>query len=273
MVPVFLIKPFLDMASSVWAMPEEQWINDAVTKDDIAMLKNEAKGDSSIDKVNFRQQMLDMWYSKRGIELKVRELPGRARVVFLGTEEQWSKIPWALWSRIFQAIGHPIGRVLFYAHPSQRFFPAAGSQIGPENINGGYTNICSKERIVIYRYEEATRVLLHELLHTACFDKEKSVEDLEAHTEAWTELFLCAILSMGRLTSFRALWKQQCHWIYRQCAFLETSVKTPADYAWRYITGKRDILRGLGFLLEELGQGLEPGPELSPRFTTPEWPL
>ena len=272
MAPAFLFlrNPFLDMASSVWAMPEEQWIGDSPTEADIKLLYQEAQQGSEIDKVNFRQQMIDKWKAKE-VDLKVKELPGRTRVVFLGTEEQWQRIPWALWVRIFQAIGHPIGRILFYAHPSGRFFNSTESKpLGPENINGGYTNLCSQERIVIYRYEEATRVLLHELLHTACFDKEKGVEDLEAYTEAWTEVFLCAILSKGKGGSFKKLWKQQCRWIYHQCAELHDTVKGPADYAWRYITGKRDVLKSLGFL-EDCKEPIKV--ELSPRFTTPEWPI
>jgi hypothetical protein len=263
--------PFLDMASSVWAMPEEQWIDDSATKEDIDMLKKEANGDSMIDKVNFRQQMLDKW-KKKEVDLFIKELPGRTRVVFLGSKEQFAKIPWALWARIFQGIGHPIGRILFYGHPSERFFPSTGEAIGAEHVNGGYTNLCSQERIVIYRYEEATRVLLHELLHTACFDKEKGVEDLEANTEAWTEIFLCALLSKGKSGAFSILWLKQCNWIKAQCTMLESSgqVNGPGDYAWRYINGKRNVLYGLGFLKKCSGPIAG---KLTPRFTTPEWPI
>ena len=271
MAPAFLIKPFLDMASSIWAMPEEKWINDAAIKDDIDFLYKEAESGSIIDKVNFRKQVIDMWKEKK-VELKVRELPGRTRVVFLGTEDQWQRIPWSLWSRIFQAFDFPVGRILFYAHPSERFFNSSNTPLSSENINGGYTNICSKERIVIYRYEEATRVLLHELLHSACFDEEKAVEDLEAHTEAWTEILLCAILSKGQGGTFNRLWKQQCRWIYHQCNELRQSVNGPQDYAWRYITGKRDVLKRLG-LLEDCREPLDSRVMLSPRFTTPEWPI
>ena len=259
------------MASSVWAMPEEQWVDDRPTSEDINMLKKEAKGDSMIDKVNFRQEMLDKWQSKSdGVDLFVKELPGRTRVVFLGTSDQFAKIQWPLWARIFQGIAHPIGRILFYGHPSERFFARPGEPFGPENVNGGYTNLCSQERIVIYRYEEATRVLLHELLHTACFDKEKGVEELEANTEAWTEIFLCALLSKGKSPVFSSLWLKQCNWIQAQCTMLESSgtVNGPQDYAWRYINGKRNVLYGLGFLKKCNGT-IEV--KLTPRFTTPEW--
>jgi hypothetical protein len=235
------------------------------------MLKQEAKGDSMIDKVNVRKEMLDKWYSKAA-DVFVKELPGRTRVVFLGTQEQFTNIPWPLWARIFQGIGHPIGRILFYGHPSERFFPSPGEAVSAEHVNGGYTNLCSQERIVIYRYEEATRVLLHELLHTACFDKEKGVEDLEASTEAWAELFLCAILSKGKSGAFSSLWLKQCMWIHAQCHILEQSgqVVGPESYAWRYINGKRDILHGLGFLKKCNGSIVG---KVTPRFTTPEWSI
>jgi len=259
------------MASSIWAMPEEQWINDSVNAEDIELIKKEANGDSIIDKINFRKDMLNKWRSKE-VDLFVKELPGRTRVVFLGTSEQFNKIDWPLWSRIFQGIGHPIAHILFYGHPSERFFPSTGEPVGPEHINGGYTNLCSQEKIVIYRFEEATRVLLHELLHTACFDKEKGVEELEANTEAWTEVMLCSILSKGHQRSFQNLWAKQCQWIQAQCEHLRETGKVngPQDYAWRYITGKRDILYGLGFLKKCSGNLTV---KLTPRFTTPEWNL
>jgi len=271
MVPAFLTKPFLDMASSVWAMPEEQWILDAPSLEDTNILKNEASQGSGIDEVNFRQQVVDQWMKKE-VQLKVNVLPGRTRVVFLGTDEQFEKVPWGLWSRIFQAIGHPVKRVLFYAHSSERFYPTKPKTIQAENINGGYTHLCLQEKIVIYRFEEASRVLLHELLHTACLDKEKDVVSLEAHTEAWTEIFLCAILSKGHPRTFASLWLKQCLWIKHQCSDLKEtwSINGPDDYPWRYIVGKRDVLEGLGFLLKCSGSLKVP---LGLRFTTPEWPL
>lgn len=269
MVPAFLTKPFLDMASSTWAMSKEQWIEDAPSSDDVGLLLDESEKTSGIDEVNFRKQVVTMW-KKKDVELRVNVLPGRTRIVFLGTSEQFQKVPWELWSRIFQAIAHPIQRVLFYAHPSERFFPFSAKTIQAENINGGYTNLCSQELIVIYRFEEATRVLLHELLHTACFDKEKDTVSLEANTEAWTEILLCAILSKGYPRTFAKLWKQQCQWIQSQALELERkwSVHGPESYPWRYMNGKMDVLVSMGFMVKckELDKvGL--------RFTTPEWAL
>jgi len=270
MVPVFLKQPLLDMASSIWAMPKKEWIDDAPNSRDIQLMINESESVSEIDERNFRKEMIDMWKEMK-VDMRVKELPGITRVIFLGTDEQWSKIPWFLWSLIFQAVGHKVEHILFFAHPSKRFFPTNG-HIGPENINGGYTNLCSQDKIVIYRFEEVSRVLLHELLHTSCLDTEKDVVMLEAYTEAWTELFLCAILSMGNPKEFGRLWKQQCQWIMSQCYLLSEkyAVNGPDDYAWRYINGKRDVLNGLGFYHEYI----EPyETKVTLRFTTPDWAI
>ena len=223
---------------------------------------------------NLRSEMLALWRSGSA-DLKVRELPGRTRLVFLGTDEQWSQIPWRLWSRILQAIGHPIGYLLFYAHPKKREYPdrvgKVGNTIEAEHINAGYSFICQQHTVVIYRFEEATRVLVHELLHTACFDSELPVEHLEASTEAWAEVFLCALLSKGKAPTFMKLWRKQCAWITAQTTHLKTewSIQGPADYCWRYLIGRHEVLKAKGYMLE--GPAFPAVPGL--RFTTPEWDL
>ena len=268
-VPKFWKRPFLDMASSVWAMPREEWIDDSPNLQDTDLLKKEAMEGSSIDDINMRGEMIEKWKRKE-VSLRVKELPERTRIVFLGTDDQWSKIPWAFWARIFQAMGYPVGRVLFYAHPSLREYPEKGGQIGSKHINAGYSYICQQNIVVIYRFEEATRVLLHELLHTACFDKEKHVTALEANTEAWTEVLLCALLSRGKENVFNALWLKQCKWIHQQSLYLQShwNVLSEKDYAWRYTIGKHQVLKSLGYMntsytsSEPIVTGL--------RFTTPE---
>jgi hypothetical protein len=265
----FLKEPFLDMASSVWAMPEEQWIDDSPTSKDIQLLEKEARGQSPIDEINLRGEMVTRWKDGQ-VNLHVKELPGRTRLIFLGTDEQWQEIPWTLWSRIMQGIAHPVGHILLYAHPSKRTFPKPNeTPIGPSNINAGYSYLCEQSLVVIYRFEEATRVLLHELLHTACFDSEKHTSELEAHTEAWTELLLCAILSKGSSRMFKALWLKQCEWITAQTQILKVhyTIHSPREYAWRYTVGKHEVLEAMGFMLPcKPYKG-----SIGLRFTTPEW--
>lgn len=276
MSKTFWKEPFLDMVHKVWSMPEEYWIDDSPRFTDTDLLQKNALSESEIDEVNYRADMVAKWKAgEAGVTLKVKELPGRTRLVFLGTEEQWAQIPWATWARIFQLVEHPIGHVLFYADPRTRVDPVQEGQLKAKDINGGYSYICSQELVVIYRFEEATRVLLHELLHTMCFDKEKGVENLEAHTEAWTELYLCALLSKGSSIKFNRLWRQQVHWIIEQATTLsqERGINRPVDYAWRYMRGKMDVLERMGFL-RGYTAGIEKQPATqSLRFTTPEWDL
>jgi hypothetical protein len=265
--PAFLQGPFLDIARAVWATPEEQWVDDSPRLEDIELLEREAAGNSNIDTRNLRSEMISKW--KEGlVQLRVRELPGRTRVVALVKDEQWSEIPWTFWSRIFQAIGHPVSYVLVYAHPQTREFPRPGNEITANHVNAGYSFICRTDFIVLYRFEEMTRVLLHELLHTACFDHRKAVEDLEATTEAWTELLLCALLSKGRPGIFKTIWKKQCEWIQGQVNVLMNSwnVRNRVDYAWRYTIGKYEVLRDMGFISKP-----KPSANVTLRFTTPEW--
>jgi hypothetical protein len=269
----FWKEPFLEMAQKVWAMAEEHWIDDSARRQDIAILEKYAIADSPIDEVNFRAEMLAKWREKgSNVNLKVRELPGRTRVVFLGTDEQWSQIPWAFWARIFQAIEHPIGHTLIYAHPQLRVDPTEARNLSAADINGGFSYLGHQEVIVLYRYEELTRVLLHELLHTLGFDSEKGVEDLEAHTEGWTELFLCALLSRGHVNKFTKLWTEQVNWMAEQVESLqvEYNVNTRVDYAWRYMKGKMELLESMGFLRGFIHKRLQK-PTTSLRFTAPSW--
>ena len=274
--PAFWKEPFLDLAKSIWSMPSEVWIEDTPSLEDIELLKKEAEGISNIDHVNLRAEMISMWKdSNLGIDLRVNELPGRTRVLFLGTPAQWNMVPWAFWSRIFQAIGHPVKTTLFYAHPSLRSFPKQyGQAIQADNINAGYSYLCKQDIVVIYRFEEATRVLLHELLHTACFDSGLQTVYLEASTEAWTELFLCALLSKGSLKQFNLLWKQQCAWIRAQTHTLESNwnVRKPSDYAWRYIKGKQEFLKEKGYFENcILDKNILSMDQVRLRFTSPTW--
>lgn len=251
--PALWKTPFLDLAHTVWSMPEEFWIDDSPRLSDTELLKKEAGGQSKFD-VGLRSQMVDRWTSgAEGVTMRVKVLPGRTRLLFLGTDAQWSTIPWKTWARIFQAIGHPVEHFLFYAHPLTREYPSEQHQsIEAANINAGYSYICQQHLVVVYRFEEATRVLLHELLHTACFDSELEVEELEANTEAWTEVFLCALLSKGRPRIFDTLWKEQTDWILRQTTYLQDSwnVRTKDDYAWRYTIGRHEVLVAKGFILK-----------------------
>lgn len=120
--------------------------------------------------------------------------------------------------------------------------------MGPEHVNGGYTIPCKQDRIIIYREEECTRVLLHELFHGACSDRLSSLPHMEAETESWAEWVLVALASEGNLERALALMKKQIRWMSAQHRVLRAfyNVSKPDDFAWRYTLGREHAYQRLG---------------------------
>ena len=156
------------------------------------------------------------------------------------------------------AKGQKQWRLVWFANKKQRTFPERAPtaanltpthslRVEPLHINGGYAYACQPETIVIYREEEAARVLVHELLHASCTDNMNQPEEIrEVLTESWAEVFLIAILSSTPAKA-KKLWASQAQWIVDQETVLKGyGVTSPADYAWRYTVGRRGVLEGLG---------------------------
>ena len=179
---------------------------------------------------------------------------GLARVVALlppGTE-----IPLADWGSIFQWFGPAKSGepwvVYWFGSPVKRLFPNPGEELGPGHVNGGYTMPCSTKGIFIYRLEEATRVLIHEMMHAACLDPPSShIPERESHVETWAEILLIAFRSRGSLKEAERLWKLQAEWVVNtnQRAAEKHAVNDDTDYAWRYLNGRIEVYRHLGFEL------------------------
>jgi hypothetical protein len=197
-----------------------------------------------------------------------------ARVIMFlpnGTKEP----NWELWARIFQWFGHSSNRtpwkVTWFPARALREFPLVGQDLGPEHVNGGYTQICSTDGIYIYREEEATRVLIHEMIHAACLDEKGenwTIPLKEAMVEMWAELFLIAIISRGSLFRAKLLWNKQRHWISdtNHAAQRLHNEEDPTDYAWRYLSGR-------AYMYATQGIELPPPRSLqnkSTRFTHPD---
>jgi hypothetical protein len=136
-------------------------------------------------------------------------------------------------------------------------------------VNGGYTVPCSTDGVFIYREEEATRVLIHELLHAACLDEQQwSIPMREAMIETWAELILIALGSKGSRPKASALLTKQVQWIAdsNRRAQKENGLEDISDYAWRYLTGRIQMYERLGIVLP-VARGLHPSGSL--RFTHP----
>ena len=174
-----------------------------------------------------------------------------AKVLWIQPHGTSIEPPWDEWGRVFQWTSYaPQGKWTVYWFPAhiKRILPPKGHEVGPQNINGGYCFPCNPQSIVVYRYEEATRVLLHELLHAACLDPpEAELSIKEATTETWAELFLVALCSKGSEAQASNLWSLQSQWISNQNHLLRSyyGVHSIDDYAWRYTLGREEILHNL----------------------------
>lgn len=247
----------------------KNWIDDSITEKDISILRSEAIGASPFDPLNLKKNMFDAYENGRAKVIVKR--CDCARVVILQDNDSQT-FPWSTWSRIFQWFGKPndnVWQIYLYASPQTRTLPESGP-IGPAELNGGYTFPCRSDCIVIYRYEECTRVLVHELLHAACTDDHnKSVQQREAATEVWAELFLVAVLAKGDSKKANMLWTIQDHYIQDLNYTVSTfhNVNSENDYGARYTTLRIDVFKQFSVIMEET---YTPKRIKISRFTSPD---
>jgi len=254
---------------NVYDLDPIHWVDDTITQNDMAALKREALVGAQFDTLNLKKNMWDALLEKRATFcIKKNTL---ARIVICTTDKN-QVYPWDLWSRLFQWMGPSksgVWQIYIYASDVKRVLPVEGTTVSAEHINGGYTYACRSDAIIIYRYEECTRVLIHELLHAACTDDHSKVVELkEAATEAWAELFLVALLSKGNLQQAYNLWKIQDHYIQDLNYTLKTfyNVHQPQDYSARYTIMRIPVFTSLGIMLDSY----VPQRTLISRFTSPE---
>lgn len=227
-----------------------EWVRDEPTQEDLSHILNEI-APSPFDLI-LRQEVYDdlkagkaKLVTKRGAASSPLGMQGpTAKVLAIVYPD--THIPWATFGKIFQAFGQPTGkqwRLVWFANKKRRMIPNGKPKAF--DMNGGYTYACQSD-IVIYREEEAPRVLVHELLHASCTDDMNQPEEIrEVLTESWAELFLIAILS-PTIRKAKKLWEIQSQWIIDQETVLKRFVNKPTDYAWRYTVGRREVLESLG---------------------------
>lgn len=228
------------------------WITDDPTDDDLNHVIKEGSDRSEFDPLMLRLEMLNKM--QKGSAVLVTKSCRIAKVLAIVTPAQAARIPWAAFGRIFATFGpSPNGkpwRLVWFASDVPRTLPvatAAAAAPTAAHMNGGYAFPCEPQTIVIYREEEAARVLVHELLHAACTDdRSESIEIIEAKTESWAELILIAALATSQ-THLAELWAIQAQWIADQEEILKgLGVLGPADYAWRYTVARRQAMLEIG---------------------------
>jgi len=231
------------------------WVRDQPSQEDIDHIIKEGTDPSPFDPLRLKKAMLDDL--RNGKAQLICRRSSLAKVLLVIHPSNANKFPWRLWGKIFQAFGKPIKdapfwRVVVFANPTPRVFPQLGVEPGPENVNGGYAYPGNPKSVVIYRLEECSRVLVHELLHAAGTDSmENSIEERESLTETWAEIFLIAVQSEGHPRKAAALWKTQRQWVADQEHILEKEhgVNNSTNYASRYTTERRKVFEGLGLSL------------------------
>jgi hypothetical protein len=251
-----MINIMLDNVRKEFSVPEPQIYNTSISETEMEFLKIECEKESEFDPLNNRKKMLENFTNNKAEAIFVQCDYGLI-YAFFENINQIGEMPWGLWARILRMYSDTRQKpfkVYFLASKDKRQFPEGHFPITPKNINGGYTYRCDPETILIYRAEDATRVLIHELMHSCCLDNpENSVDDIEAQTEAWAELAYIAFLSRGKSIIFKDLLKRQSEWMRKQNEKVKKHMKDPTsrEFPWRYTIGKEDIWREWGILSNE----------------------
>ncbi len=139
---------------------------------------------------------------------------------------------YAMWMASLMRSQTPLIRIFYWDVATPRRLPARGQAIHPIHVNGGASFQCNTTGINVYRSEEASRVILHELIHALCGDVDTTAIDdticdmvhgrstgsltpspdmhlLEAHTEAKAEwCYLVTRYGHSRASFIRA-WTAQ----------------------------------------------------------------
>lgn len=251
-----ILKATIDTVQKEFSLNPPELERDNMTYDDFALIYNECMKPSEFDPLNLRKSVIDK-LRKGEIKIIAYKCNYGRIITFLLSESQEQEIPWYLWARILRMFSQKNTnqisfRVFLLANTILRTFPEKGTPIKPVNINGGYTYPCKTDSIIIYKAEDATRVLIHELMHATCLDDmSKSVDDIEAETEAWAELMYIALLSQGKPYTFNNLLQRQSEYMRKQNNRIqkEHMIKpTSQEFPWRYTIGKENVWRRWGIL-------------------------
>jgi len=252
-----LLSSLLDVIKKDFALKAPIWSSDRhLTPTEEGYLRKECTTESEFDPYNRRRAMYHNMLNGGATVLK-KVCPYGTVIVILEHLAQQDDIPWDLWARILRIYtedGHPPFTVYVLANTHLRTFPSPGRHpITSININGGYTYSCNRQAIIIYRAEDATRVLLHELMHSCCLDNPVlGVDRVEAATEAWAELIYVGLLSQGKGREFSTLLHMQSDWMIKQNAIVKKHMKDPnsMEFPWRYTIGKEELWRKWNILRE-----------------------
>lgn len=242
-----LLTETYNMFKNIYKKPALKIVPFPLTDSDKALIKQYALEPSNFDGDNFRQDA----YSRgplNGIRI------GDHTLYTIGQINDFNSHQISQFARVLQTMGKKIYTIYWFLSPNKRIFPPKNESPTAINVNGGYCQACKPNTIVIYRIEDAVRVLIHELMHAACCDDHsKSIPSIEAETEAWAELFYSMLMANEYGLSPQESWAIQSGWSAGQNERLRSlhNVNRPSDYAWRYTVGKEMVWRRWGLFVPQ----------------------
>lgn len=203
-----------------------------------------AQEPSNFETDNFRKSL---WNTGKRFHYILETPTGTNHLIVIGNEAPSRKLLEVMWA-VFAAMKSNYATYWFMSD-AKRLFPEHGIEAGPVHVNGGYCRACMPGTIVIYRKEDALRVLIHELQHAGCLDDHSaSLPHLEARTEAWAELIYAMVGAIVHRLRPSVAWAKQTAWSAAQNKRLrsEFGVTGPDAYAWRYTIGKEEVWASMG---------------------------
>uniref|UniRef100_A0A6C0HF27 Uncharacterized protein n=1 Tax=viral metagenome TaxID=1070528 RepID=A0A6C0HF27_9ZZZZ len=252
--------------------PPSHTIKKELTQSDEDYIQSIVQEKGPFDTLQLRQEMIkDRKLSKVYVEKSFSHQHGE--IILLSYKTPAWTPPYNVWWRAIRLLAKKPVRIVIFAHPSLRLFPPHKHNVEPEHINGGYAQRCDTKSIVIYRKEEITRVLLHELFHSSCSDPyHKPTTEIEADTEAWAEIILCAMVAKGIQSQWKIIMNNQINYALIQASILRDNhnVQTPNDYAWRYAIGRLEVWARLGFSIPSLPTNYKPLQSLRLTYIEPK---
>jgi hypothetical protein len=242
-----ILRLVLDVMQKEMKHPSPVWKNSSMTAKEWREIQEEAETPNEFDREERRKSIFQRW-KRQELQSVTKECEHGKITVVLDEGLFPEEIPWEAWGRILRLYAPGPFRVYVLGHSSLRTFPSSPADpIQPEHINGGYTYPCKKNRIIIYRAEDATRVLLHELMHASCLDDlSQSTDHQEAETEAWAELLYHALISKGNPFLFGRLQQMQSTWMMLQNQKVKKHLSHPTAFPWRYTIAKEEVWRRWG---------------------------
>lgn len=264
-------EPLLRTVRREYAQPPPQWsLQEQPTQEDMLYIQSQVSDDDQFDKLKLKKHMWNALMNGDADLLKCVSAYGVFFVVSLRTQP--IRPQWNTWWRAVRLLSptKPV-RIVIFAHPRRRTAPVDRGHLKEEHVNGGAAMRCDPRSIVIYRSEEVSRVIIHELFHATCSDPyHKDTPQIEANTEAWAEIILCAMCARGQDARWVRYMREQIAWAVKQASSAETYhyVTGPHAYAWRYLTGRLEEWRRLGIRVPAVRRATQPVQSL--RFTVCE---